>query len=102
MKTGFAVLLAAALIILLMLFFFAGDRGHMWGHEGRMDFGHGSGYMWILFLIIIAIEVYLLIESQRSKTESDKETPLEISKKRFARGEITKEEFEEIKRKLEE
>ena len=102
MKTGLAVLLAVALIILLMAFFFAGDHGPMWGHEGRMDFGHGFSYMWILLLIIIGIAVYLVIESQRSKTESDKEAPLEILKKRFARGEITKEEFEEIKRKLEE
>ena len=102
MKAGLAVLLAVALIILLMVFFFAGDQGHMWGHEGRMDFGHGFSYMWILLLVIIAIAVYLVIESQRSKTESDKEAPLEILKKRFARGEITKQEFEEIKRKLEE
>jgi putative membrane protein len=102
MKTGLAALLAVALIILLMVFFFAGDQGHMWGSEGRMDFGHGSGYMWILLLIIIAIAVYLVIESQKSRTDGVKETPLEILKTRFARGEITKEEFEEIKRKLEE
>ncbi|MGB7061767.1 MAG: SHOCT domain-containing protein, partial [Candidatus Zixiibacteriota bacterium] len=63
---------------------------------------HGAGYMWILLLIVIAVAVYLVIESQRPRTGGDKETPLEILKKRFARGEITKEQFEEMKRKLEE
>ncbi|MGB2770027.1 MAG: SHOCT domain-containing protein [Candidatus Zixiibacteriota bacterium] len=100
MKTGLLVLLAVALIILLMVFFFAGDQGHMWGSEGRMHFG--AGYMWILLLIVIGLAVYLVIESQKSRTDGGKETPLEILKTRFARGEITKEEFEEMKRKLEE
>lgn len=100
MKSGLVVLLGVALIILLMTFFGAGDGGHMWGGEGGMHFG--AGYMWILLLIVIAIAVYLAMESQRSKTESDKEAPLEILKKRFARGEISKEEFDEMKRKLEE
>jgi putative membrane protein len=31
---------------------------------------------------------------------SDSETPLEIVKKRYARGEITKDEYEELKRDL--
>lgn len=102
MKTGLVVLVTLIIIIVILGFISGIDHGHMWGDEGSMSFGHGTGYMWILLLIVIAIAVYLVIESQKSKTDSDKDSPLEILKKRFARGEITKEQFEEMKRKLEE
>jgi len=102
MKGGLVVLVALVLILLILAFISGTDHGHMWGWEGRMDFGHGGGYMWIILLIIIGVVVYLIIQNTKSKTESDKETPLYILKKRFAKGEITKEEYEETKKKLEE
>lgn len=48
--------------------------------------------IWIFFLIWIFATPYD-IPGQRKK----KDTPLDILKKRFARSEITKEEFEERK-----
>jgi putative membrane protein len=99
-KNGFVLVLL--LILLILLFFSAADHGHMWGWENRMDFAHGGSYMWIILLIIIGVVVYLIIQNTKSKTDSDKETPLDIIKKRFAKGEITKEQYEEIKKKLEE
>lgn len=100
MKNGLVVVLL--LILVILAFFSFADHGHMWGWEGRMDFGHGGGYMWIILLIIIGVVVYLIIQNTRSKTDNDKETPLNILKKRFAKGEITKEQYEEMKKKLEE
>lgn len=72
-----------------------------WGH---MDyFGFGGIIMWILFLIVIGVAVYLIVQATKSKgLESPfRETPMEILKKRYAKGEITKEEFEKMKKDLE-
>ena len=67
MKTGLMVLVALIIVVVILGFISGINHGHMWGSEGRMDFGHGVGYMWILLLIVIAIAVYLVIESQRPK-----------------------------------
>lgn len=39
-------------------------------------------------------------EHHRIKERGDSETPLEILKKRYVKGEITKDEFEDMKRDL--
>ena len=51
--------------------------------------------IWIIFLIWIFATPWN-IPGQRTK----KDTPLDILKKRFARGEINKEEYEEKKKTL--
>ena len=75
--------------------------------------GHGMGpgiydYTWIFMAFIgllLIIGIALLIarlfrHSDKSRNSDDKETPLEILKKRYARGEIDKEEFEQRKSNL--
>lgn len=67
-------------------------------HHGY-HFG-GMHFFWWIFWIIIVIWIFATpynLPGQRTKTE----TPLEILKKRFAKGEITKEEFDEKKKFLE-
>jgi putative membrane protein len=49
-------------------------------------------FIWIILLFLIFATPYA-IPGQRSK----KDTPLEILKKRFANGEISKEEYNEMK-----
>ena len=59
----------------------------------------GMHFFWWVFWIIIMIWIFATpwdIPGHRTK----KETPLSILKKRFAKGEITKEEFEEMKKTL--
>ena len=78
------------------------DRGYWygWGHMGGP--GWGGMFMWILFLIIAVLLVYVILrgmKGDRSGT-SFHETPLDILKKRYARGEITREQFDEIKNDL--
>jgi putative membrane protein len=73
---------------------------------GMMD-GYGmsygiSGILGLIFLILVIIGLVLLLkylwESGGAKREH--ESALEILKKRYARGEINKEEFEEKKKDL--
>ncbi len=73
---------------------------------GMMDYGYGMGSgMWILFIIfwilgIVGLVLFIkhLWECRAAKREE--ESALEILKKRYARGEIGKEEFEEKKKEF--
>jgi len=64
-------------------------------------FGIGGGFMWFFWILLIVVVVWAVRAMSfagRSGSDSDK-SPLEILRKRFARGEIDEEEFER-KRKL--
>ena len=61
--------------------------------------GMGWG-MWFIPLLVILV-IYLLIKNNsQTKSEQDSETPMKILKKRYAKGEITKEQFEEMKKDI--
>jgi putative membrane protein len=57
---------------------------------------------WILFIVIIALFIRWIVVSTITGARSlrQEESPMDILKKRYARGEISKEEFEEKKRDL--
>lgn len=76
----------------------------MWGF-------YGGGWWWMLFgsvmmIIFWGAIIWLIVWGIRQFTgdrrgESvSRETPLEIARKRLARGEITREEFEELRKVL--
>lgn len=71
------------------------------------------GGMWIfpiIMLVVVLIVIYLIFgrggrplwyDTDRHYSEGkESETALEILKKRYARGEITKEEFEQMKKDI--
>ena len=61
----------------------------------------GTGWMMIFWwLLIIALVVIVARALFTGTKRSEKETPLEILKRRYANGEIDKEEFEERKKDL--
>ena len=77
----------------------------MWGMEGwgwgwGMGIIHGLLWWAILILGIIVLVRLLGRDSRRAATTTPAETALDILKKRYARGEIGKQEFEEKKRDL--
>ena len=61
------------------------------------------GFMWIIWVVVI-IAIILLAKGYLSPGEKESEpmgeSALDVLKKRYARGEISKEEFEEKKRDL--
>jgi putative membrane protein len=78
------------------------NNGYMDGYGHMMDYWSGDVVTWLLLLLVVGVLVYFLVKaSQTSGFRSTlQETPLDIFKKRYARGEITEEQFDEIKRDL--
>lgn len=61
--------------------------------------GMGWG-MWFIPVLVILL-VYLLVKNNwRIKNGQNNESPAEILKRRYARGEITREQFEEMKKDI--
>jgi putative membrane protein len=68
----------------------------------HVGFGFGGVFMWIFWVfIIVAIFVLVKSFSGGGSSASSSETPLEILRKRYARGEISEEEFEQHRKTLE-
>lgn len=85
----------------------AGCSGYHGPMDGRWDYmnygcGFGGMFMWIIFIIIAAVIAYFVIQTLKTKTTglTPDETPLDILKKRYAKGEITKEDYEKMKKDI--
>ena len=66
-----------------------------WGGDFGMGFG---GVFMILFWVLVILGILYLLKILResgSQSEKKNETAREVLEKRFARGEISKEEFED-------
>lgn len=80
----------------------------MFSYGGMMNpygygMGYGSGFLGLLFWIFIIVLAYFLIKYliEKNKTQGVVgKSALDIAKERYAKGEITKEELEEIKKNL--
>lgn len=71
----------------------------MW--YGMMGFGGLMIIVWIVIIGLIVWGVVALVRHSGSGSKSaEKEDPLEIAKRRYAKGEISKKEFEQIKKDL--
>jgi len=59
--------------------------------------------MWLLIILVVIVFLYLIFARPRSDSllPSRQDTPLDILKKRYAKGEISKEEFDQMKKELE-
>ena len=81
--------------------------GMMGGNFGfGMMNGFGGIFMILLWIVIIGLGVWLISGLvSRTNTQSPSnlplaESPLDILQKRYARGEITKEQYDEMRRDL--
>lgn len=78
----------------------------MWdGHDGMGWWMMWGSVLWLLFIFAVVFLVARLSTGsgqQRHPTEQapQRETPLDIARRRYASGEISREEFEQIRRDL--
>jgi len=68
-------------------------------------YGMGGGFMWLFPLIGLGIFLYVIYmifnrTNLTNNTGINSESALEVLKKRYARGDITKEEFTQMKKDL--
>ena len=71
-----------------------------WGHMIYYG-GPGGGFMWLILLVVIGVVIYFVLQASKNSGRSAPETPLDILKKRYANGEITKEEFDKMRADIE-
>ncbi len=67
------------------------------------DFGLGHmGFGWLFWIALIVAGFFLIrgTLSGNSSNQNNSQSALEILKQRYARGEISKDEFEQMKRDL--
>lgn len=69
-----------------------------WGH---MPGGYGGVFMLLLLLVLVGVVIYFVVRGDKWMKKGSEESPLEILKKRYARGEITREEYNKIRKELE-
>lgn len=103
-KVFFFVLLLLAPLLTIS----CGPYGHMSGWDRMENYGCGFGFgyggmvMWLIFLIVLGVAIYFIVQALKSKNVigQGQDMPLDILKRRYAKGEITKEEFERTKKDL--
>ncbi len=83
--------------------YYGGQGPGGWGPMMHYGFGYGGMFMWIIFLIVVGVLIYFIVQVQKTKgqTPAQGESHLDILKKRYAKGEISKEDFDRMKRDLE-
>jgi len=106
MKKAYLFVVLALVPLLTMCSGPYGPMMGVWDRAGNYGCGFGYGYggmfMWIIFIIILGIAIYFIIQNMRAKNVGGQaqETYMDILKKRYAKGEITKEEFDRMKNEL--
>ncbi len=66
---------------------------------GHTYFGMGGLGFWIILIILVLVFLPYL-KNMYNATNTKEESALEIIKRRLAKGEISMEEYEELKKKL--
>lgn len=65
--------------------------------------GMGDGYGWIIGLIVLVAFIGVIVSIMQRRKNSDRpkyNSPLDILKTRYAKGEITKDEYDEKRKHI--
>ena len=74
-----------------------------WMHDATFGWWMVAGWIWMLLFwgAIVGLVIWGVNKfTSASRSSEDRGSPLEIAKMRYARGEITREEFEQLKKDL--
>jgi putative membrane protein len=100
MKTENKYIMLLFALIFVILFVSAAYYPHMMGY-GMYGFGIFGLIIGIIFWAVIIYLAYILLRNATMNKESGlEESGLEILNKRYARGEISKKEYELVKKDL--
>ncbi len=72
----------------------------MWDFGAGWWWGFGGVFMILFWVGLIVLIVWGVIKLSKGGETGSKKEPLDIAKERYAKGEISKEEFEQIKKDL--
>jgi len=81
-------------VVLLLL-----GSGTMMGGYGMMGYGMGFGFLFML--LFIGSIIWLIVTLVNAAAKKEETTPLTVLKKRYAAGEISKKQYETMKKELE-
>lgn len=68
--------------------------------HGFGGYGLGMGVGSIFMILFWAVIIYLLFTLLRGNTRQSSDSAIEILRERYAKGEISKEQFEQMKKEL--
>ncbi len=104
------IVLAVVLVLSIVPGLIGGRQGGGWGYYGWMGPGMMGGYggmflMPVFGIVVLGLIVWAVVAAVQHPHESvssgqSSESALEILKRRYARGDIGKQEFEDKKRDL--
>jgi len=104
------VIVAILIIVPLIIGLVGGWRGYGYGYgmmgSGMMGGFGGFWFMPVIMIVFWGLVIWGIVALARGVSRGDassstpSESPVEILKRRYARGEITKQEFEERKKDL--
>ncbi len=108
------VLIIGGIIVVILTFtplVFGAISGWQYGGWGMMGPGMMGGFSWmwlipVFWMVFLGLIIWAIVASIRSSSESrgsdfsEADSALELLKKRYARGEIDKQEYEEKKKDL--
>jgi len=102
MKKLILALMAITSGLLISVNAFAFRPGAGYGCTFGFGYGNGGMFMGILFLILLGVVIYFIVQHVRLKngTGQTPESFVNILKNRYAKGEITKEDFDRMKSEL--
>ena len=66
------------------------------------NYGFGMGFGWIFMILFWVIGILIVVALVKRTGSGESETADDILKKRYAREEISKEEFERLKKEIKE
>ncbi|MCL5265824.1 MAG: SHOCT domain-containing protein [Chloroflexi bacterium] len=103
-----ATIIAVAVLIVLLFGLLGGGMMMGWGMMGGFGFGFSPVYgiimavFWVSIVVgIIALVVWLFQQGRPTEAGPGAGLALDILRERYAKGEITREQFEQMRRDLE-
>ncbi len=64
-----------------------------WGWDGGPGWGFLVAFSWIAFWVIVGLVVYAVVRSRPAHGQGGRSPALRVLEERYARGEISREEF---------